>query len=122
MERRRKALSTSGLRWNVAEYDYTIEVRGNDWSAEEGWAPEHYHICEIPMDGMNEAILYLLNITKEQALEWERKSRCNGVDILVFADEVDENGVYTLEFNVVAECEWIGDGRNGVWVGFDRIA
>ena len=106
----------------MSAYDYTIEVRGNDWSAEEGWSDEHYHVCDIPMDSPEEAILHLLAITKEQALEWERESGCNGLDIVVFADEVNEDGVHTYEFNIVAECEWIGDGRNGVWVGFDRIA
>lgn len=102
--------------------DYTVVVQGNDWSAEEGWAAEHYHVCDIPMDSEEEAILFLLGITKEQALEWERESECNGLDVCVFADEVDENGVHAYGFNIVASCEWIGDGRNGVWVGFDRIA
>lgn len=109
----------------MSSYDYTVIVRGNDWSEEYGWADEHYHVCDIPMGSIEEAILYLLYITKEQALEWERESECNGLDVLVLADEVNEDGASTHGFNIaniVAECEWIGDGRNGVWVGFDRIA
>lgn len=106
----------------MGTYEYTVSVSGNDWDEECGWHDEHYHVCDIPMGSIEEAILYLLYITKEQALEWERESECNGLDVLVFADEVDENGTPTHGFNIVAECEWIGDGRNGVWVGFDRIA
>lgn len=97
-------------------YDYTIAVHGNDFIDGE-WADEHYHVCDIPVDSKEKAIRYLRGITKEQALEWERESECNALDIIVFADEVDEYGFYTLMFNIVATCEWIGDGLNGIWLG-----
>lgn len=97
-------------------YDYTVVVQGNDWDEDNGWHDEHYHVCDIPMDGEKEAIEYLHSITKEQALEWERQSKCNGLDIVVFADEINEYGVPTYEVSIVAECEWIGDKLNGIWV------
>lgn len=100
----------------MAEYDYCVTVTGDNFIDGE-WAYEHELVCDIPMDSESEAVEYLLSITKEQALEWERESGRNGLDIVVYADEVDESGVYTFEFHVAATCEWIGDKLNGVWLG-----
>lgn len=104
----------------MAGYDYTVVVQGNDFVDGE-WADEHYHVCDISMGSEEEAVEYLLSITKEQALAWEHESGCNALDIVAFADKFDENGAYTFEFNIIAECEWVGDQLNGIWHDSERI-
>ena len=98
----------------MTETVYTIVVQGNDWYEDtKEWADEHYHVCDIPADSIEDAIEQLKAITPEQAVAWEDVSECNALDIVVLADRI-ENGEYK-SFDLVAECEWIGDQLNGIW-------
>lgn len=99
-------------------YDYTVAIQGNDYDFEDdSWYGEHYHLKDVPCDSYEEACEYLRSITPEQALEWERQTKCNGLDITIFADPVLPDGTYELDFSIVGECEWIGDKCNciDVW-------
>ena len=51
------------------------------------------------------------SITAEQALEWERQTECNGLDIVIFADPTAD-WVYELAFRELGFAEWIGDKLN----------
>ena len=101
-------------------YVYTVEVMGCDFIDSE-WSDEHEFVCDIHFDTEKEAVDFLFGITKEQALEWERRSRCNGLDVVIFADPVMDDGTYELGFHVVGEYEWIGADRNlrDVWKAAD---
>lgn len=98
-------------------YDYTVTIQGNDYDPDYGWADEHYHLKDVPCDSYEEACEFLRSITPEQALEWEHQTMCNALDIVIFADPVLPCGTYELDFQIVGECEWIGDKRNciDVW-------
>lgn len=98
-------------------YDYTVAIHGNDYDPEYGWSDEHYHLKDVACDSYEEACEFLRNITQEQAIEWERQTKCNALDILIFADPVLPDGTYEIDFKIVGECEWIGDKCNciDVW-------
>ena len=89
-------------------WDYTVVVQGKNYAGGE-WAEGTEHIKDVAADTLGEAVGFLESVTPEMALEWERSSGCNGLDVSVFADEVDDNNVYTMEFVVVAESFWVGD-------------
>ena len=94
-------------------WDYTVVIQGQDY--EDGqWGDEHYHVEDVGCGSLGEAISFVESVTPEQALEWERRSGCNGLDICVFADEVEEDGTYSLEFEVVTESNWVGDRMVGL--------
>lgn len=97
-------------------YVYTVEVMGCDFIDGE-WSDEHEFVCDIQFDTEKEAVDFLFGITKEQALEWEQESRCNALDIIVLEDPVMPDVTQVYEINIVATCEWIGDGLNGIWLG-----
>ena len=98
-------------------YDYTVAIMGQDYDHECGWSDEHYTAKEVPVDSYEDAVAYCDAITEEQVLEWERRSKCNALDVVIFADEVMESGTYTMEFHIVGEYEWIGTKLNArdVW-------
>lgn len=98
-------------------YDYMVAIQGNDYDFEyDCWEDEHYHLKDVLCDSYEEACEFLRSITPEQALEWERQTKCNGLDITIFADPVLPDGTYELAFTVVGECEWIGDKCNRIEV------
>jgi len=99
-------------------YDYMVVIQGNDYDFEyDCWEDEHYHLKDVLCDSYEEACEFLRSITPEQALEWERQTECNGLDIIIIADTVLPDGTDELDFIVVGECEWIGDKCNciDVW-------
>lgn len=93
-------------------YDYTVSINGQDYDPEYGWADEHWHLEEVPCDSFEDAVAYCDSITSKQVFEWERRSRCNGLDVIIYEDEVFDDGTYTMEFRIVGEYEWIGATRN----------
>lgn len=93
-------------------YEYTVVIQGNDFIPDYGWADEHYHLDDALFDTLEEAREFVRSITPEQALEWERMTDCNGLDVVIFADPVLPDGTYELGFEIVGECEWIGDKLN----------
>ena len=93
-------------------YDYAVSVMGNDYVPGYGWADEHYEIEEIPFGSFEEAVAFCDAITTGQVVDWESKSDCNGLDVVIWEDVVTDDGTYTMEFYVVGEYEWIGAERN----------
>ena len=102
-------------------YDFTVAIQGQDYDPVYGWGGEHYHLEDVPCDSYEDAVAYCDAITTDQVLEWERRSRCNGLDVVIFADPVMDDGTYELGFHVVGEYEWIGADRNlrDVWKAAD---
>jgi hypothetical protein len=92
-------------------YDYTVVIQGNDYDPDYGWADEHYHLKDESFDTYEEACEFVRGITPEQALEWERETECNGLDIVIFADPLID-WMYELSFEALGFCEWIGDKLN----------
>ena len=93
-------------------WDYTVAIMGQDYDPEYGWADEHYHVEDVPCDSYEDAVAFCDAITTEQVLKWERETDCNGLDVVIFADEVLDNGTCGFEFRIVDEYEWIGSNRN----------
>lgn len=100
----------------MAIYEYSVHVMG-DCYINGNWAYDFFHLCDIPMGSESEAVEYLLGITKEQALEWERNSESNGLYIVAYADEINPFTGCCGDSYYVATCEWIDDKLNGVWLG-----
>ena len=92
-------------------YEYNVMISGNDYIPDYGWADEHYHLKDECFDTYEEACEFVRGITKEQALEWERETGCNGLDIVIFADPLID-WMYELSFETLGFCEWIGDKLN----------
>lgn len=92
-------------------YDYTVAIQGNDFIPDYGWADERYPLKEESFGTYEEACEFVRSITPEQALEWERETDCNGLDIVIFADPVID-WMYELSFKELGCCEWIGDKCN----------
>ena len=100
----------------VITYDYTVQINGCDFDFEsECWYDEHYTLKEVVFDTLEEAQEFVRNITARQALEWERKSKCNGLDVLIYEDEVLEGGNYD-DFRIIGEREFVGEQENGLWL------
>ena len=96
-------------------YDYTVQINGCDFDFEDKcWCDEHYTLKEIVFDTLEQAQEFVRSITAEQALEWERETNCNGLDVLIFKDEVLEGGNYD-DFEIVGEREFVGGEENGTW-------
>lgn len=100
-------------------YGYTVSIQGNDYEPDYGWSDEHYHLKDVPFDSYEEACEFLRSITPEQALDWERQTECNGLDIIILVDFILPDGThdYSHGFTMIGECEWIGDKCNciDVW-------
>ena len=100
----------------VITYDYTVQINGCDFDFESKcWYDEHYTLKEVVFDTLEEAQEFVRNITARQALEWERKSKCNGLDVLIYEDEVLEGGNYD-DFRIIGEREFVGEQENGLWL------
>lgn len=100
----------------VVSYDYTVQINGCDFDFDEKcWFDEHHTVTEFVFDTLEEAQKFVRSITAEQALEWERQSDCNGLDVLIYKDEVLEGGNYD-DFEIVGEREFVGGNENGTWL------
>lgn len=100
-------------------YDYTVQINGCDFDFdEECWYDEHYTVKEVVFDTLEEAQEFVRGITAKQALEWERETKCNGLDVVIWKDELNGNqlGWHYGDSIVVGEREFIGDKENGTWL------
>lgn len=97
-------------------YTYSVMISGNDYDPDYGWADEHYVLKTEGFDTYREACEFVRSITAEQALEWERQTECNGLDIVIFADPAAD-WVYELASKELGYAEWIGDKLNAtdIW-------
>lgn len=101
-------------------YEFTVQINGNDYDPDYGWADEHYTLKEETFDTYEEACEFLRGITPEQALEWERETDCNGLDVVIWKDELVGSSIVGWNYGdsaIVGESEWIGDKCNviDVW-------
>lgn len=69
---------------------------------------------ELVFDTFEQAQEFVRSITAKQAREWERETKCNGLRVLIFKDEVLEGGNYD-DFEIVGEREFVGGEDSGTW-------
>jgi len=100
----------------MTSYDYDVTIMGHDYEDGE-WASDQVPIrvgfgedLGYAASSYDDAVAFVLGITEEQALEWERMSGCNGLDIVIYKEE-HVDGQYTGNFDVVGQYSWIGTTR-----------
>ncbi len=105
-------------------YDYTVQINGCDL-IEEGdeffWSDWHLTIGERIFDSEEQAREFIKSVTPQMLVDWEKQSKCNSIEIIVYKDEVLEGGNYD-DFSIVGSAEWAGTTLNGVWWHDERIA
>lgn len=101
-------------------YEYTVQINGCDFDFEDMcWCDEHYTVKEAVFDTLDEAKDFVNSITPEQVIEYERQTECNGLDVVIWKDElvgIDNVGWHYGDSTVVGEKEFVGHQVNGDWV------
>lgn len=102
------------------EYEYHVEIAGCDWieDALDGsgyWDDEHETVETVVFDTLAEANAFVRSITTEQVVAWEKESRCNALDVVIYQERVIDN-VYDLAWIIMGEAEWIGSNINSIWL------
>ena len=92
-------------------YEYWVTIDGDDFDFEcEEWCGCNKRIEDICFDTYDEARSFVLGITKEQAVSYEKKAGTNSLDITVYKETVID-GHYD-DVCAVGFADWIEDRFN----------
>lgn len=100
----------------TVDHIYEVEIFGQDYDFEhDEWVEESREcISQNCYDTHKAAANAVQRITPNSAVKLEKRSGCNGLDIVIvertFVND-DES-----DWNIVGEAEWIGACCNGIWV------
>lgn len=100
-------------------YEYTVQINGCDFDFEDkSWCDEHYTLKEEVFGTLEHAQDFVNSITAEQVLEYEQATNCNGLDVVIWKEELTGNcfGWHYGDSVVVGEKEWVGSQVNGTWM------
>lgn len=98
----------------MVETVYTVEISGIDWFEDPDtgngyWGEEHY-VCEtFEFDTYEEAKGFVLDMTEEQVIAYEKNEHCNSLDVCIYKRIAISE--YGEEWNLEGDAAWIGNNK-----------